>query len=219
MLHKNEENESLTDEQKLEKAESMIESGLTDQAQNVLNEVKDDSARKYYLQSRIFAAKGWIKERRKQLEFAIKAEPDNEEYKAALAETRKLEEFSMTDETYLQRAELHIQLGEFNLAEKALKNVKENSGKKYFLQSKVYKSKCWYLEQRKQLKKAVKAEPGNVEYKKELEELEAFRKTKEYKKTKQMGSTDIGSICCDACGEGCIICCCEGTCEALGNGC
>ena len=210
----------ISEKQSLDMAEELIDSLNLEEAQNVLDAVKEKSAKKYFLQSRIFAAKRWTKERIRQLEFALNIEPENSEYRAAMAEARKTEEALLTDEGYLGRAEIHIMHGDYEVAESALKCVKEKSAKKYYLLSKVYKSKNWFNEQRKMLKAAVKAEPDNETYKKELEELEAFRKTKEYKKMRQMGVGDaFASGCVELCCEGSVYCCCEGICEGLGNGC
>ena len=104
----------------------------------------------------------------------------------------------------LDEAEKYIEHGKLDEAQKVLNTIKEDSGRKYYLRSRIYKNKCWYNEQRKQLKRAVKAEPDNEIYKKELEELMEFRKTSEYKSTvkhPQMG--DTVSCCLESC---CNIC-------------
>lgn len=124
------------------------------------------------------------------------------------------------DKSPLEMAEDYIAWGEIEKAQEILNTVRENSGKKYYLQSRIYKAKFWYNEQRKQLKKAVKAEPDNEDYKKELAELEEFSKTPEYKSTvrkHQMG--EAGGVCAECCAEGCCMCICEGICEGIGNGC
>ena len=125
----------------------------------------------------------------------------------------------------LDRAERYLELGKPNSAQNVLDSIKEDSGRKHYLQSKIYRLKCWYNEQRKQLKIAIKKEPHNEEYKKELKELMEFRKTAEYKRTVrepergQMGNTDI---CTAGFGECCAEICCycgvEGICECIGNG-
>ena len=111
----------------------------------------------------------------------------------------------------LDRAEKHIEKGDLYSAQNALDMVDKDSARKYYLQSRIYKAKCWYNEQRKQLKKAVKAEPDNETYKRELEELMEFRKTSEYKSTvkhPQMGNETINC---------CLECCCN-ICDGL-SGC
>ena len=123
----------------------------------------------------------------------------------------------------LDKVEKLIEKGDLYAAQHILSNIKEDSGRKHYLQSKIYKSECWYNEQRKQLKKAVKAEPDNETYKTELEELMEFRKTAEYQNTVkrpkrvQMGRTD--SMWAECCGELCCYCVCEAICEGIGNGC
>lgn len=130
------------------------------------------------------------------------------------------EEEIISDKPPLEMAEDYISWGELEKAQEILNTVKENSGKKYYLQSRIYKERKWYNEQRKQLKKAVKAAPDNEEYKKELAELEEFSKTPEYKSTvrkHQMG--EAGGVCAEGCTECFCMCLCEGICEGLGNGC
>ena len=124
----------------------------------------------------------------------------------------------------LDRAEKYIEQDKIYDAQLLLNEIKEDSGRKHYLQSRIYKVQCWYNEQRKQLKAAIKAEPDNELYKKELEELNEFRKTAEYRQTKrrhkmgQMGNTDRIGFC-----EACAYCGCEaicsGICDAICDGC
>lgn len=116
----------------------------------------------------------------------------------------------LTEEEILARAEELIAEEDLDGAQSALDAVKENSGRKYFLQSRLYKIKGWYNEERKQLKLALKCEPDNAEYKLAMEELEAFRKSDEYKEMKKLTGEDK---------EGCAMCCCEVSCEACAAGC
>lgn len=132
----------MENDESLNRVEELIESGELEEAQKLLDTVEQKSGRKYFLQSRIFGAKGWLKERRRQIEFAINCEPDNTEYRAALAETVKLEEALRTEEDYFARAEELIKTGDLIAAQHALYAIKVKSGRKYFLQSKIYKSKC-----------------------------------------------------------------------------
>lgn len=137
---------------------------------------------------------------------------ENERQQTEEAEEEKSE---LTDEEYFGRAEEHLKAGQTELAQKALNCIIEESGRKYFLQSEIYRQKKWYNEQHKQLKAAVKAEPDNEEYKKALDELNEFKKTGEYKQYKKAhAKREMGN----ACGEGCAECCCAGTCECLCNG-
>lgn len=120
----------------------------------------------------------------------------------------------------IEVAEYYISWGRLDDAQTELNKVRGRSGKKYYLQSRIYKGRRWYNEQRKQLKKAVKEEPDNEGYKKELAELEEFAKTKEYKsavRKQQMGNA--GSICAEACCEGLCYGACTCICEGIGNGC
>lgn len=124
------------------------------------------------------------------------------------------------DNERLNEAEKLIEEENLDGAQEILNGVKQKSGKKFYLQSRIYNKKKWYGEQRKMLKAAVKAEPDNETYAKELEELEAFSKTDEYKtaqKNYQMGQA--GSCCAEGGAECCCLCLCEGLCEGLANGC
>lgn len=127
----------------------------------------------------------------------------------------------LSDGEILDRAEELIEKGDLCEAKAALDAVREKSGRRYFVESKFFKNKGWFNEERKCLKKALKAEPENEDYKKAMEELERFRKSSEYKEMKkQMGFKEVLA---DACGEGCVECCCYCTCtaicEGIGDGC
>lgn len=123
----------------------------------------------------------------------------------------------------LEIAEYYISWKRLEEAQRILDKIPEKSGKKFYLQSLIYKEKKWYNEQRKQLKKAVKAEPDNEDYKKELKELEESEEMKQYKsglkalRKNQMG--DAGDVCAEGCCEGFCYCFCAGICEGIGNGC
>ena len=102
----------------------------------------------------------------------------------------------------LDKAEENLKNGNHYATQNILDKIDEKSARKHYIQSKVYQKECWYNEQRKELKKAVKAEPDNEVYKRELDELIAFSKTAEYKETlqrptrAQMGMDDICSTSC-----------------------
>lgn len=125
---------------------------------------------------------------------------------------------SLTDEQKLAKAEELIERKELDKAQEVLDEIDEESGRKCYLQSLIYKEKFWYNEQRKMLKKAIKAEPDNPEYRQALEDLNAFRKTKEYRQSKankrQMGDTDeMTELCCQCGGECCGTLLCQAICE------
>lgn len=71
--------------------EELIESGELDRAQSVLYKINNKSARWHYLQGKVFQLRKWYSEARKQFSLAVKAEPSNTDYKAALDD---LENFS-----------------------------------------------------------------------------------------------------------------------------
>ena len=126
------------------------------------------------------------------------------------------DEQPIPDKPPLDMAEDYINWGELAKAQEILNTVKEKSGRKFYLQSLIYKQKLWYSEQRKALKAAIKAEPDNEIYREELEALNRFSKTPEYKsavRNRQMG--DATSLCAEC---GCY-CCMEGLCEAICDGC
>ncbi len=203
-------------------AEDLIEKGELAEAQSLLDKIEEKSGRKYFLQSKLFVKKGWYSEARVQLSYALTAEPENHEYKAALEQITEERDKTFTDEEYFAQAEEHLKAGNHEWAQKKLDRVKAESAKKHYIQSKIYNQKKWYNEQRKQLKLAVKLEPGNEEYKRELDGLEKFRKTDEYKKcAKEERKAQLGGIAGGECAEcfcvGAVEMCCYGICEGLGN--
>ena len=132
-------------------------------------------------------------------------------------------EEELSPDELLDKAEEYLAHGDQYKAQVTLNKVEKDCGRKFYLQSRIYKKRCWYNEQRKQLKAAVKAEPDNELYKKELDELIRFSKTPEYKNTKQrpqrnqLGKTDTKWYEC--CVEVCGYCVCEAICEGICNGC
>ena len=130
----------------------------------------------------------------------------------------------------LEVAKYYIDWKRIDEAQRVLNTVPERSGEKFYLQSRIYKERKWYGEQRKFLKKAIKEEPNNEEYKKELAELEKFKKSPDYKSSieafkgnrtsggNQMGEA-TGSVCAEVCCEGCCYGICTVICEGIGSGC
>lgn len=199
--------------------DKIIAIGKFEKAQEILNTVKENSGRKYYIQSRLYKARKWYGEQLKFLKKAVKAEPRNEDYKKELAELEESKELLEVADS-LDMAQEFIEQGSPDMAQAVLNKNNTVSGRKYYLQSLIYKEKKWYGEQRKYLKRAVKEEPDREDYKQELAELEQFAKTKEYKRAvrkQQMGQA--GNVCADACGEACCYGICACVCEGLGNGC
>lgn len=122
----------------------------------------------------------------------------------------------LSDGELLESAERLIAESDFGNAEKTLSKIKHKSGRLYFLKSLVYKNKMWYNQQRKMLKRALKAEPQNEEYITEYEQLEAFRKTAEYKELRRQANMGTcGELCIEGGGECCCLLICEGICEGL----
>lgn len=123
----------------------------------------------------------------------------------------------------LEVAEYYIAWKRIDEAQRVLDTIPERSGKKFYLQSRIYKERKWYSEQRKQLKKAIKAKPDNEQYKNELAEVEKLKNSPEYKsgmkalRKNQMG--DAGGVCAEGCCECCGYGLCTLICESIGNGC
>lgn len=66
-----------------EKVEELLRSGDIQEAQRVLDGFNERGAYWHYLQSVVFYRKNWINESKKQLEIAMRLEPDNEKYRTA----------------------------------------------------------------------------------------------------------------------------------------
>ncbi len=201
--------------------DNLVAVGHFEKAQEIINSVKEKSGRKYYIQSRLFKAKSCYSEQLKSLKTAVRLEHDIELHKQYKQELTVLEESKELLEEIgsLDTAEELIGLGMLDAAQDSLNKNNTVSGRRYYLQSRIFKERKWYSEQRKFLKKAVKKEPDREDYKQELAELEEFAKTKEYKsavRKHQMGET--GNICRDVCCEGCCYALCGGICEGC-NGC
>ena len=71
------------------RALSLLSEDKTKEALDLLESVKDKDAEWHYLGSRIYLAKNWTNESRKQLEIAIELAPDNKQYRRELAELRQ----------------------------------------------------------------------------------------------------------------------------------
>lgn len=97
----------LNDEEYLDSAEKMLADGDAEGAQKALDCVNAKSARKHYLQGKLYLHKCWYSEARKQFKSAVKAEPDNELYKTELSD---IMEFSKTKE--YRQAVRQKQMGE-----------------------------------------------------------------------------------------------------------
>lgn len=70
--------------------ESLIKSGQLDNAQSMLDNTEERSGEWHYLQSIIFYRKNWYTESLKQLEFAMKLEPNNTKYSDAHTRLKNL---------------------------------------------------------------------------------------------------------------------------------
>lgn len=67
----------------------LLSEDKTQEALDLLESIEDKDAEWHYLGSRIYLAKNWTDESRKQLEIAIELVPDNKQYRRELAELRQ----------------------------------------------------------------------------------------------------------------------------------
>ena len=79
-------------DEKLELAEELIAKNRPAQAQNVLDSISERSAKWHFLQSRVFFAKNWLFESKKQMEAALELEPDNTQYAEEMKKLNELGE-------------------------------------------------------------------------------------------------------------------------------
>lgn len=77
----------------------LITEGNIVDAEQILDGMEERDARWHYLSSQIYLSKNWTNEARKQLELAIKLDPDNEKYK------EELETLKQTAEETFEKAE------------------------------------------------------------------------------------------------------------------
>lgn len=75
---------------KFELAEELIAENRPAQAQSVLDSINERGAKWHFLQSKVFFAKNWIYESRKQMEIAVQLEPDNAQYIEGLEKLKAL---------------------------------------------------------------------------------------------------------------------------------
>lgn len=114
-------------------------------------------------------------------------------------------------EDELAQAEKLIAENELDAAQKILDGVKEKSARRYFVQGKLYEKKGWHNEARKQLKKAVKAEPENERYADALDDLEIRAKKNGFLNDPNAEDKATCAFCCAECAcEACATSICEG---------
>ena len=70
--------------------QSLITSGLLDEAQGLLDERTNRDAEWHYIQSILFYKRNWFLESKTQLELACQMEPNNERYKQSLDKMTKI---------------------------------------------------------------------------------------------------------------------------------
>lgn len=72
------------------KVESLTKSGNINEAQDLLDNIKERTGVWHYYQAMVYYKKDWFTDSKKQLEIAINMEPDNEKYKTAKTRLEKL---------------------------------------------------------------------------------------------------------------------------------
>lgn len=116
-----------------------------------------------------------------------------------------------------QDAREYLKKGNIDAAQEALDSVEERGAEWHFLYSQVFKEKHWFLESRNSLQEAIKLDPENKIYKKELKKLD--RMAKKGKRRRHAGNMGAGEACLGGCGECCATVCCTAVCEGLCSGC
>ena len=119
-------------------------------------------------------------------------------------------EFVETDP--LSRVEKLIAENNLDEAQEILNSLSEKSGEWHYVQAQLYIKKNWTNEARKQLKRAVKAEPDNEKYKDALDELHFHAK-------KGKPNTTISDDDKAMCAFCCLECSCEACAEGICSGC
>lgn len=109
-------------------------------------------------------------------------------------------------------AEKLIAEGKLDEAQAFLKDVKEKTGEWHYVQAKLYIKKNWTNEARKELKRAVKAEPDNEKYLEALEELELNAKNMH---SVPSSDNEGKAICALACAECSCEVCAQGICDGI----
>ena len=126
-------------------------------------------------------------------------------------------------------AEIKTALAEDRIydAQMKLDKIEERGAEWHYWQAQVCKKKNWNLEGYRHLKEAVRLDPENERYQKELEELDAQTQTddaeekkKRKKRKKNMGgNSGWNDACGECCVEGCCVCFGEAICEGICEGC
>ena len=82
--------ENVADEADYAEIQSLITSGLLDEAQGLLDERRNRDAEWHYIQSILFYKRNWFLESKAQLELACQMEPENTRYKQSLEKLTKI---------------------------------------------------------------------------------------------------------------------------------
>ena len=138
---------------------------------------------------------------------------EEENIKDAAEDENVADEFVETDP--LTRAEKLIAEDKLDEAQEILNSITEKSGEWHYVQAQLYIKKNWTNEARKQLKRAVKAEPDNEKYKDALDELHLRAKKG---KPNMSISDDDKTLCALCCLECSCEACAEGICEGICGG-
>ena len=133
-----------------------------------------------------------------------------EEITKEAADEEVVEEIVETDP--FSRAEKLISENRLDEAQEILNGITEKSGEWHYVQAQLYIKKNWTNEARKELKRAVKADPDNEKYKDALDELHLRAKKGKPNATLTDDDKAMCAFCClecscEACAEGICNCC------------
>lgn len=109
--------------------------------------------------------------------------------------------------------EAALNAGDLIKAQSLLDEMTERDGEWHYLQAAVFYKKRWYLEARKALKAALKADKKNEKYKKayaelteKIDEQAKINQATLDQEIKEKGKMNICEICCSGLSDGCWGC-------------
>lgn len=88
-----------------EEVAALLKADKVDDAQRKLDEFNERSAEWHYLQAVVFYKKNWANDSKKQLEIAMRLDPDNKKYRDAYGKLNAKTEFSQANENRQNREE------------------------------------------------------------------------------------------------------------------
>lgn len=137
---------------------------------------------------------------------------------AVIPEEETYEEAEFPDEwgDAFQDVREYLKYGNVDAAQEVLDSVGERSAEWHFAQAQIFMARYWFLESRNSLQEAIRLDPENKRYKKELKKLDKMAKKAERDSKREMG---VGGICAKSCATlGCWLCCEFLCCRPRGGG-